>query len=227
MIGILSSNALKIIALICMTFDHLGKEIFPDMLWMQIIGRLSLPIFSYMIAEGCYYTKHKGKYIGTIGAVALLCQIVYFVAEKSLYQCILVTFSLSILLIYTIDYIKKKRNIISILSFVIVFSGIFYLCNILPRNLSEYGFFIDYGIFGVLLPVFIYIGRTKEEKLAMAGIGMIFLAKSFGGIQWYSLISLILLLLYNGKRGRLRLKYLFYIYYPLHLAAIYGLSMII
>ena len=29
---------------------------------------------------------------------------------------------------------------------------------------------------------------------------------------------------YNGKRGKWRLKYLFYIYYPAHLAVIWGIA---
>ena len=34
-------------------------------------------------------------------------------------------------------------------------------------------------------------------------------------------IALLLLALYNGTRGRYKLKYLFYIFYPVHLALIY------
>ena len=224
---ICSSNALKIVALICMTFDHLGKEIFPESLWMQIIGRLALPIFSYMIAEGCRYTKNRVRYFATIGIVSLLCQSVYFVAEASLYQCILVTFMLSILLIYSADYVRNRQNIISVLFFFVVFSVIYYLCNILPSKLEEYNFCIDYGIFGVLLPLFVYMGKTKYEKIAMMILGLVLLSSSLGGIQWYSLFAVILLMMYNEERGKYNLKYLFYIYYPLHLAAIYGISLLI
>ena len=33
--------------------------------------------------------------------------------------------------------------------------------------------------------------------------------------------------LYNGKRGKRKMKYLFYIYYPAHLVVIYGLSLLV
>ena len=41
-----------------------------------------------------------------------------------------------------------------------------------------------------------------------------------------AIISLLLINLYNGKRG-LKLKYFFYIFYPAHLALLYGVSLIV
>lgn len=42
-------------------------------------------------------------------------------------------------------------------------------------------------------------------------------------IQWLQILALPLMLMYNGKKG-LGLKYLFYIYYPLHIAVLFVLS---
>ena len=55
----------------------------------------------------------------------------------------------------------------------------------------------------------------------MTALGLIFLSLSRGGIQWFSLIALIPLAFYNGTRGKRKLKYLFYIYYPAHLGVIW------
>ena len=92
----LSGNQLKIIALIAMTCDHVGKELLPGINVLQIVGRLAFPIFAYMIAEGCRYTRNRRKHLLNVAGLAILCQVVYFIAEGSLFQCILVTFSLSI-----------------------------------------------------------------------------------------------------------------------------------
>ena len=46
-------------------------------------------------------------------------------------------------------------------------------------------------------------------------------------IQIWSLLALIPLALYNGKRGTWRMKYLFYVYYPAHLVVIQGISMLL
>ena len=45
-------------------------------------------------------------------------------------------------------------------------------------------------------------------------------------VQWCGLLAVPLLLLYNGKRGKRKMKNLFYIYYPAHLVVIYFLSLL-
>ena len=57
----LSGTAIKIIALLSMTIDHVGVIFYPDVMLFRIFGRIAMPIFAYMIAEGCVYTKHKAK----------------------------------------------------------------------------------------------------------------------------------------------------------------------
>ena len=106
----LTNNQLKILALIFMTVDHIGVRLFPKYTILRIIGRLAYPIFAYMIAEGCRYTRNKKRYILTMAAFAAVCQIVYFFAMNSLYQCILVTFTLSIALILAFDHMASKRS---------------------------------------------------------------------------------------------------------------------
>ena len=42
----LTGNQLKIIAMIAMTCDHVGLQLFPQVTLLRIIGRLSFPIFA-------------------------------------------------------------------------------------------------------------------------------------------------------------------------------------
>ena len=222
----LSGNMLKILALIAMTCDHVGLYLMDNNLIMRIIGRISLPIFAYMIAEGCTYTKNKLKYLTLTAGVGLICQIAYWVTMQSLYMCIMVTFSLSIIMIYALDFALKKRKLLPILLACLTFCAIFFLSNILPRFVSkEYGYHISYGIVGIMLPVLIYVGQTRTQKLLGTAIGLFIMAiKNAGFVQWYALLALLPLSLYSGKRGKTKMKYLFYIYYPLHLVIIYALS---
>ena len=219
----LSGNQLKLIALIAMTLDHIGAYLLPQHQILRIIGRLALPIYAFLIAEGCHYTRNKLKYLGLMATLALGCQLVYFFVMKSLYMCILVTFSLSILLIYALQYVQRAKNAWSCILFFALLAGAYYLCNKLPQRIP--GFDIDYGLEGVLLPVFFAMGSTKSQKLLGGSVGMCALALVRSSIQWYSLLALPLLALYSGRRGKGNYKYLFYIYYPLHLAAIYGVSL--
>ena len=68
----LSSNALKLIALVSMTVDHIGLILFPQYRVLRIIGRIAFPIFAYMIAEGCRYTSNRIRYFLTIFLLTLL-----------------------------------------------------------------------------------------------------------------------------------------------------------
>ena len=224
-LNLLSGNQLKLFALFAMTCDHIGKQLLPQYPILQIIGRLAFPIFACMIAEGCLYTKNRKRYILTMAVTALLCQMVYGVAMGSLYQCVLVTFSLSVAWIYVVDYAMKNKTLVTGIWAGIVFAGIYFVSAVLPNMLSYTDYAIDYGLWGVLLPFFAYVSNTKKKKLVMATIGLVLLCISMGGIQWYSLCAIPILALYSGKRGRLRLKNLFYLYYPLHLAGIYVISL--
>lgn len=223
----LSGNQLKIIALITMTVDHIGVRLLPQFTLLRIIGRLAFPIFAFMISEGCRYTKNRKEYLFSMAGLALVCQTVYFFTMQSLYQCVLVTFSLSILLIYALDNALKRKSAASWTLAVITFMAVFFICEILPSFLSHMNFSVDYGILGVMIPVFVYIGKSKNQQLILISAALVFLSINLQGIQWYSLGSLVLLALYNGKRGKLKMKYLFYVYYPLHLVAIYGLGLIL
>lgn len=223
----LSGNQLKIIALITMTIDHIGVQLLPQYIILRIIGRLSFPVFAFMIAEGCRYTKKRRKYLGSMAGLAFACQLVYFVAMQSLYQCVLVTFSLAIWLIYALDNALKRKSVLSWLAAAVSFTALIFICEVMPELLTNTDFAVDYGIWGVLLPVFVYMGSTKSTCLIMAALGLVFLSADLQGIQWYSLAALVLLALYSGKRGKMKLKHLFYIYYPLHLAAIYAIGLLV
>lgn len=223
----LNNNQLKIIALIAMSCDHVGKQLFPEVAILQIIGRLAFPIFAYMIAEGCVYTKNLKKYFGMTASVAILCQVIYFVAMKSLYMCVMVTFSLSIVLIAIIKEAQKRKSALWWCLFSVAVVVTFFLCTILPNLPTGTDYYVDYGMLGVMMPVVIYVYKDRVAKLAVTSLMLVLLGQYLGGIQWLGLLAVPLLALYNGKRGKLRLKYLFYVYYPVHLGAIYLISLLI
>ncbi len=222
--GVFSNNQLKIIGIITMTIDHIGAYLLPEYEILRIIGRLAFPIFAYMIAEGCAYTKNRRKYLGTLCLVAVLYQTVYFVLSKSLYMGIFVTFSLSVAFIYVMDCARTQKNHpgMSVLLFALVCALI--ITETLPKIIR--GFSVDYGFAGVMLPALVYGVKTKRDKLFMLFLGLVFLSGIQGGVQWYSLFALPLIALYNQKRGKIKMKSFFYIYYPLHMTVIYLIGMV-
>ena len=215
----LTGNQLKLIAMLTMTIDHIGAILLPQYRFLRVIGRLSMPIYAFMIAEGCHHTHDRKAYFLRLLGLALLCQVVYAAVDRSLYQCILVTFSLSVALICAVEWAQKKRTPGSLITAAVLSIGIYFVCEKLSLFLP--GFHVDYGIWGVLLPVIVYFGG---RDMAAFGLGVLLLCLSLGNLQWWSLLTVPLIALYNGQRGKHKLGWVFYLYYPAHLAVIYAIS---
>ena len=226
-----TGNQLKLFAMVCMTFDHM-VYLFPFRpnlcVLLRIIGRLAFPIFAWMIAEGCCHTRSMGRYFGTLALCGLLYQLVYGIFLKSLYMCVMVTFAISVGLIWLVQIAKMKKTV---LSYVALFGGLlaaFFASEILPDLLPrEWEFAIDYDFCGIVLPLCVYLCREKWQKLLAAGGVLALMAAQSLPAQWFALCSLPFLALYNGQRGKWKMKWLFYIYYPVHLVVIYGLALLL
>lgn len=219
----LSGNALKLLAALFMTIDHVGVLLLPHVIVLRILGRLALPIFAFMIAEGCRYTRNRLRYFGSVFALGVLCQIVYYLADRSLYFSILITFSLSIATIYALQDWKEQKTTRSALVFFGAVAGVYALNRV---------FVIDYGFWGCMLPVFAAaFQKTAWDRpwvnLGMLGLGLLVLAADLGQIQYYALPALPLLACYNGRRGRWKLKYFFYLFYPIHLVLLQGIALLL
>lgn len=216
----LTSNQLKIIAMAAMTLDHIGLVLLPEIPVLRLVGRLAMPIYAYLIAEGCKYTRNRGRYLARLFCLGAVCQAVYFIAERSLYQCVLITFSLSVCLIGAVDRAIKRKTPAAWALAGAAAGAAAFVCLGLPRILP--GFELDYGLLGALLPAAAYFGGLPWFTGVLAALAWV-----SGGIQWWSLGALLPLLLYNGRRGTLQLGTFFYLYYPLHLAVIWAIGLLI
>lgn len=232
--GFLNGNALKYIAALTMLIDHAGLLLFPRNILFRIIGRLAFPIFAFMIAEGCRYTRNKLKYFLSVFILGFACQVVYFLYDRSLDMCILITFSLSILIIYAMQCFKEAFFSPERPWYLKILAGSVFLSAVAFAYLFNKILPVDYGFVGVMVPVFASVLHPCGENtpkilqrfdkiyfhVAIMSVALLILAWRTGWIQWYSLFAIPLLLLYSGKRGRANTKYFFYIFYPVHLAAL-------
>jgi hypothetical protein len=208
----LGREILKWIAMITMTIDHVGAILYPEYTILRVIGRLSFPLFAYLIALGVETTRNIKRYFVRLFLFALISQIPFYLAlgiEPFEHLNIFFTLSFGVMFIY---FIKRK----SVFSLVPLFAS---LLN------------FDYSVYGIALIGCMYLLEENME-LGIVSIGLINL--SFLMVwpsQLFSLFALPIILLYrNGvlkinreskRKTAIIRKYLYYSYYPLHLALLY------
>ncbi len=236
----ITSAHLKIIALVCMTLDHIGHVFALPMLYatpalawlyylLRTVGRIAFPLYAFMIAEGCRYTKNIKKYFGLLAVFAVVSEIPYNIAGNGTWldssaQNVYFTLFLGLAACYVVRIFKENGK--HILWSVPVAA---LLCA------SAYFLATDYSWYGVL---FIWLcAVTHEQKNAVRipvlVFGLLLIARPWQIVQndfafayienscmqfFGSLPALFLILQYNGERGNLKInKYFFYAYYPAHL----------
>ena len=251
---IFNSNTIKLLAAFFMLIDHIGVIFYPyELGLLRILGRISMPLFAFAIAEGCRYTKNKWKHFFLLFGLGSICQLVYFIFDPTtIYFGILITFSFSTLMIYALQFAKKctfeekpdpLRITCAWLLFILLVAGTYFFCE---------KFTVDYKFYGCILPVFASLFDfhripapailKKMDVLPMRVLCMAIpmaLIVLFPNIPVlslqnpimqpivvYSLLAIPILLLYNGEKGKMNMKYFFYIFYPLHLGLLEGLYML-
>ncbi len=243
----LSSSTLKIIACVTMLIDHVGAYLvsparFPLLyIILRIIGRIAFPIFAFCIAQGCRYTRNRGKRFLLVFGLGVICELAFWLYSGQLEGNILLTFSCSILVIYIVQTIKLsmvQRDYVYLLAAVISFGAILLGCYKLPTFIP-----VDYGFWGILLPVFATLPDYKEGeaptffryldhhwvRLLLFGVGLFlhWWQRGMSDTQAYAFLALMPLALYNGKPGRRGWKYGFYVFYPAHLLLIFLVGLLL
>lgn len=210
----LSNFDLKILAIITMTIDHIGAIMYPNIDIFRIIGRISFPIFAFLLVEGFKHTSNKLKYFLRLILFAIITQSIYDYAFNNHELNILFTFSLSFLLLSSLEFIKKiiskySKGIENYLYKTVFYSLIYILFVLFSIILN-----VDYQALGISLVFIFYLVPNLYLSFLLYLLAVTFLATNT--IQFYSLLSFIFIYMYNGEKGK-NIKYFFYLYYPLHL----------
>lgn len=216
---LLNRNHIKIIAVVSMLIDHIGVLFFPEMVCFRIIGRIAFPLFAFFIAEGFFYTKNKHKYLWLLIFFAVVAIYPYYLFTGYWFKFnILFTFAFSVIIMLLIEKIMTSKNLDKfaysfLLALLLLFISLLSMLNIL-----------NYGIFGVILPVLLWLTK-KNKALQLTVFVFVLILQSFEIMlfnsfiiptQIFSLLAVIIVLFYNGQKGKLDLKYFFYLFYPLH-----------
>lgn len=119
----MTSFALKIIAIICMISDHVGYSIFNKVTFFNYIGKISFPIFAFLISEGYSHTKNLKNYLIRLTLFAFLSQIPFmlFFSTFNINGLNLnIFFTLLLGLISITIYEKTDRSFIGILALLLL-----------------------------------------------------------------------------------------------------------
>ncbi len=85
----LTSYHLKLIAALTMLVDHIGVVFYPDLDWLRVIGRISFPLFIWLLVQGESHTKDIWRYGLRLGLLGLISQPIYQVTFDTEYLNIL------------------------------------------------------------------------------------------------------------------------------------------
>lgn len=220
---------LKSIAIIAMLIDHIAAAFLPGYGWIyyicRFIGRLTAPIMCFFLTEGFIHTSSRRKYILRMAIFALIAQpaytLVFYDSPLSLNFSMISTLFISLVMLCCLEYIEPMPPKTAAVG----------LCVLLT-------YYCDWGIYAPVMVLGFYLlrnqGMLRLSVLGAVSVGMILgygiKAGVPGAFMHCGMIAaLVLLSLYNGKRGYSGAfaKWAFYVFYPAHLYVIYILDRII
>lgn len=268
----MTSFKLKIIALVTMFIDHMGAVV-PEAFGFapvgvnlfRVIGRVSFPIFVYLIAEGFRHTKSPAKFLIRLGIFALISEIpfdmaingnVNFFANTNIFYTLF--FGGAAIESYrrTRAFLLRKMGLSATVETTPAHSQLYHNSRDFPSTkgwnervgvilssvvaifpvplfmLLAEDLTADYGALGVAFIFAMYAIKPICPRLVVMAFFCILLGSTT--IEWLlivpiayipplelailpaTLIPVMLTAFYNGERG-IKIKWLFYIVYPVHL----------
>ena len=205
-----SIEALKWLALVAMTIDHVNQFLFRlQMPLMYELGRIAMPIFGFVLAynlarPGALQNGMHGRTMKRLLIFGLLAA-PFFIALKSwLPFNIMFTLLLATFLIYLIEQGGQNNLILCAVALIIA------------------GAFVDYAWFG---PIYClaawWFCKSPDSSSGLVWLGMTVLLWLCNLNYWACAALPIIFLAQYLKFEIPRLRYVFYAYYPAHLAILF------
>lgn len=184
---------------------------------LQIIGVIALPLIIYMLVEGFKHTANDVRYLLSLAILGIVSEIPYDLAfhhqfffwdEQSPALALFICGAFIMLCSRFLDNFPKVPRIVFVI--IATLSAIAW-CMVLR---------ISYGVIAVPLASCYY--NLYEHKVAKNILGALITSLTLSGP-----LSLYLLYGYNGERGNIRNKYVYYLFYPVQLILLAAISYLI
>lgn len=235
------ANMIKLIAITAMTIDHIAWMLFPGYprafvpLFMHIIGRITCPVMCYFIAEGYHYTRNVNRYTERLFLFAVISHFAYvfasmsFVDWKSFIPCyygsvlnqtsVMWSLAWGLVLLRVVNSQKIKKNAVKIILVILICLISFPSDWSCVASLCVLAFGTNRGKFKTQMLWMIFYVAIYSAVYFFA------IDKVYGLLQMAVVLAIPVIMMYNGQRGKNQrvnamMKWLFYVYYPLHLFVI-------
>lgn len=247
----LSQESLKLLACITMLIDHIGYALVYPMyqqvsiingnalaaakilntvyLFLRCIGRLSLPIFAFLLVEGFLHTRSRKKYALRLAIGAILSEIPYnlVVSGSPVWryrQSIMIALFLGFCALLAMERCRKLAwKPVVMIPFAIHAE---LLCT-------------DYGWGCIALVALFELSRHMYNRNLIRFCGMLVLFHympsamlQFGSfslpMQALGALSMLFIAAYDGRKvtGSKAVQWGFYLFYPVHLLVLYFIGML-
>lgn len=200
-----------------MTIDHIALFVF-DQAWgmgetwicevMRCFGRIAFPVFAFLIVEGCFHTRCLWKYMLSLLITACISEIPWQLLNDDGSHNVVFTLLIGLVAVYLMD---QARHCLPLM----------LLMAASPMVLAT-ALHFDYEWRGVGLIAVFYLFRDRRILTLPFGFPLIMEYGTIGPA-----LGLLVPQMYSGRRGFIKgrwMKYLFYMYYPLHLMVIWLLN---
>lgn len=195
-----------------MLVDHIGLLFFPEDPLFRIIGRIAFPIFAFLIAEGYGKTSNLREYVFRLLGFAVISQLAYVpftYASGNNLADLNIFFTLSAGLIAIILWNR--------FSLPLSLPALVLICALAEVASFDYG---AYGVVTVFASRMVLTSRAFGIAVLLLlpeAITLLRLAWGILSLQFFAVVSVPFVALYNGKRGFSLPRALLYWFYPVHL----------
>ena len=209
----ISQEGLKFLACATMLIDHIGAIFFPQAQWLRMIGRLSFPIYCFLLAEGVKYTRNALKYGLRLLIIAIITELPYDLLFRGEFTWAKNSVMITLLLGFCAGICIKHSP------------GLLKLLVPLPFLFISRYTNGSYGMNGVAMIVLFLLTQEIPFQRSIQFILITLLSLRMAGfpdrlgIQFYAVAAMIPIALYSGeKRNHNKaMQWAFTLFYPLHI----------
>ena len=206
---------------------------------LRLIGRIAFPIFCFLLVQGFLHTRSRIKYARNFLIFALISELPFdfcvFGGIDWSHQNVFLTLCIGLLTLWALEVIQNKEMHIALKTMVSLLA--------IAISLTVAAFLkTDYTWTGVLLILGLYFFREKLALQCSIPFIVFLISSIISNLAYVTLQESVLLCLSskwtlfipalmiyhcNGKRYMQKGKYFFYAFYPVHLAVLYVIQIIL